>query len=62
MRLTSCQVNPAELEELKKQLAELQEQGLIRPSTSPFGSPIIFVKKKNGALRLCVDYRALKER
>ena len=52
-------MNPAELEELKKQLAQLQEQGLIRPSTSPFGSPIIFVKKKNGSLRLCVDYRAL---
>ena len=52
-------MNPAELEELKKQLAQLQEQGLIRPSTSPYGSPIIFVKKKNGSLRLCVDYRAL---
>ena len=52
-------MNPTELEELKKQLAQLTEQGLIRPSTSPYGSPIIFVKKKNGELRLCVDYRAL---
>jgi len=52
-------MNPAELDELKKQLKQLLEHGLIRPSVSPYGSPIIFVKKKDGRLRLCVDYRAL---
>ena len=52
-------MSPAELEELKKQLADLLERGLIRPSSSPYGSPIIFVKKKDGGFRLCVDYRAL---
>jgi len=49
----------AELEELKKQIDHLLAQGFVRPSTSPFASPILFVKKKDGALRLCVDYRAL---
>jgi hypothetical protein len=51
---------PAELEELKKQLDELMEKGHIRPSKSPFAAPVLFVKKKDGTLRLCVDYRALK--
>ena len=50
-----------ELEELKKQLAELVEQGFIRPSESAYGAPILFVKKKDGGLRLCVDYRALND-
>ena len=49
-------MNPAELDELKKQLKQLLEHGLIRPSVSPYGSPIIFVKKKDGRLRLCGDY------
>ena len=48
-----------ELEELKKQLAELVAHGFIQPSKSPFGAPILFVKKKDGAMRMCVDYRAL---
>lgn len=48
-----------ELDELQKQLTHLVEQGWIRPSTSPYGAPILFVKKKNGSLRMCVDYRAL---
>jgi hypothetical protein len=52
-------MSPAELEELRKQLRELINRGLIRHSTSPYGSPIIFVKKKDGTFRLCVDYRAL---
>ena len=52
-------MSPAELEELKKQLADLLERGLIKPSTSPYASPIIFVKKKDGGFRLCIDYRAL---
>ncbi|XP_074299767.1 uncharacterized protein LOC141630929 [Silene latifolia] len=47
------------MEELKKQLDELAEKGYIRPSVSPWGAPILFVKKKDGSLRLCVDYREL---
>ena len=49
----------SELEELKKQLAELIRAGFIQPSKSPFGAPILFVKKKDGTMRMCVDYRAL---
>lgn len=50
-----------ELQELKKQLDENLKQGFIRPSRSPFGSPVLFVKKKDGTMRLCVDYRALNK-
>jgi len=50
-----------EMDELKKQLAELSTKGFIRPSTSPFGAPVLFVHKKEGTLRLCVDYRALNK-
>ena len=48
---------PAELKELNEQLKELLDQGFIRPSTSPWGAPVLFVKKKDGSLRLCIDYR-----
>ena len=50
---------PAELKELKVQLEELLSKGFIRPSTSPWGAPVLFVKKKDGSLRLCIDYRQL---
>ncbi|RVW58192.1 Retrovirus-related Pol polyprotein from transposon 297 [Vitis vinifera] len=50
---------PVELKELNIQLQELQTKGFIRPSTSPWGAPVLFVKKKDGSLRLCVDYRKL---
>ncbi|KAJ9511611.1 hypothetical protein QJQ45_007360 [Haematococcus lacustris] len=50
-----------ELDELKRQLDELLAKGYIRPSTSPFGSAVLFVRKKDGSLRLCVDYRALNQ-
>ena len=45
-----------ELQELKKQLQELLDKGLIRPSVSPWGAPVLFVKKKDETLRLCIDY------
>ena len=47
---------PAELQELKIQLKELLEKGFRRPSVSPWGAPVLFVKKKDGTLRLCIDY------
>ncbi|GJT38537.1 putative reverse transcriptase domain-containing protein [Tanacetum coccineum] len=47
--------------ELSNQLKELQEKGFIRPSHSPWGAPLLFVKKKNGALRMCIDYRELNK-
>ena len=50
---------PNELAELKKQLQELLEKGLIRPSSSPWGCPALFVKKKDKSLCMCVDYRPL---
>jgi hypothetical protein len=50
---------PVELAELKKQLQELLDKGFIRPSTSPWGCPALFVKKKDESLRLCIDYRPL---
>ena len=52
---------PKELAELKAQLQELIEKGFIQPSSSPWGCPAIFVKKKDETLRLCVDYRPLNE-
>jgi hypothetical protein len=50
-----------ELVELKKQIAELQSKGFIRPSSSPWGAPVLFVEKKDGTQRMCVDYRSLNE-
>ncbi|KAL0283631.1 UNVERIFIED_CONTAM: Transposon Ty3-G Gag-Pol polyprotein, partial [Sesamum radiatum] len=48
---------PIELKELKKQLEKLLDKGFIQPSISPWGAPVLFVKKKDGSMRLCVDYR-----
>lgn len=50
-----------ELAELSKQLTELAEKGFIRPSLSPYGAPVLFVKKKDGSMRMCIDYRALNK-
>ena len=52
-------MTPNELAKLKKQLQELLDKGYIRPSTSPWGCPALFVKKKDQSLRMCVDYRPL---
>ena len=47
---------PIELKELKTQLQELLDKGLVRPSVSPWGAPVLFVKKKDDTLRMCIDY------
>ena len=54
-------MSPSELDELKKQLDDLIAHGFIRPSKSPYGAPVLFVKKKDGTVRMCVDYRALNQ-
>ena len=48
---------PAELKELKVQMEELLSKGFVKTSTSPWGTPVLFVKKKDGSLRLCINYR-----
>jgi hypothetical protein len=50
-----------DLVELKKQIEELLDKGFIRPSSSPWGAPVLFVDKKDGSRRMCVDYRSLNE-
>ncbi len=52
---------PAEMAELKLQLQELLDKGFIRPSVSPWGAPILFVKKKDGTMRMCIDYWQLNK-
>jgi hypothetical protein len=50
-----------ELVELKKQISELQAKGFIQPCSSPWGAPVLFVEKKDGTQRMCVDYQSLNE-
>ena len=52
-------MSPAELVELKSHLDDLTKKGFIRLSVSPWGAPVLFVKKKDGSARMCVDYRQL---
>nr|GEW79415.1 putative reverse transcriptase domain-containing protein [Tanacetum cinerariifolium] len=52
---------PSEMKELSEQLHELSDKGFIRPSSSPWGTPILFIKKKDGSFRMCIDYRELNK-
>ncbi|GKF75416.1 hypothetical protein Tco_0224860, partial [Tanacetum coccineum] len=52
---------PSEMNELSEQLQELSNKGFIRPSSSPWGAPVLFVKKKDGSFRMCIDYRELNK-
>ncbi|GJZ91593.1 putative reverse transcriptase domain-containing protein [Tanacetum coccineum] len=52
---------PSEMEELSTQLQELSDKGFIRPSSSPWGASVLFVKKKDGSFRMCIDYRELNK-
>ena len=55
--MTRHRMAPVELQELRVQLQELLDKGFMKPSTSPWGAPVLFAKKKGKTLRLCVDYR-----
>ncbi|GKB58034.1 putative reverse transcriptase domain-containing protein [Tanacetum coccineum] len=52
---------PSKMKELSKQLKELSDKGFIRPSSSPWGAPVLFVKKKDGSFRMCINYRELNK-
>ncbi|GJY09818.1 putative reverse transcriptase domain-containing protein [Tanacetum coccineum] len=55
------QLAPSEMKELARQLQELSDKGFIRPSSSPWGAPVLFVKKKGGSFHMCIDYRELNK-
>ncbi|GJZ87473.1 putative reverse transcriptase domain-containing protein, partial [Tanacetum coccineum] len=52
---------PSEMKELSEQLKELSDKGFIRPSSTPWGAPVLFVKKKEGSFQMCIDYRELNK-
>ncbi|GKC99775.1 putative reverse transcriptase domain-containing protein, partial [Tanacetum coccineum] len=58
---TPYRLAPAEMQELSAQLQELFDKGFIRPNSSPWGAPVLFVKKKDGSFRMCIDYRELNK-
>ncbi|GKB44603.1 putative reverse transcriptase domain-containing protein [Tanacetum coccineum] len=58
---TPYRLAPSEMQELSNQLQELTDRGFIQPSTSPWGTPVLFVKKKDGSFRMCIDYRELNK-
>nr|GFC19170.1 retrotransposon protein, putative, Ty3-gypsy subclass [Tanacetum cinerariifolium] len=55
------QLAPSEMKELSDQLQELSDKGFIRISSSPWGAPVLFVKKKDGSFQMCIDYRELNK-
>lgn len=57
--LPTYRMSPLELDELRRQLKDLHEHEFIRPSSSPYGAPVLFVSKKEGTMRMCSDYRGL---
>ena len=61
MSRTPYRMSTPELVELKLQLKEMMDKVYIRPSVSPWGAPVLFVKKKDGTLRLCIEYRQLNK-
>nr|GFA82645.1 hypothetical protein [Tanacetum cinerariifolium] len=58
---TPYRLAPSEMKELAEQLQELSDKGFIRPSSSPWGASVLFVKKKDGSFRMCIDYRELNK-
>ncbi|GKB42170.1 putative reverse transcriptase domain-containing protein [Tanacetum coccineum] len=58
---TPYRLAPSEMKELSEQLKELSDKGFIRPSSSPWGAPVLFVKKKDGSFRMCIDYQELNK-
>ncbi|GJW36640.1 putative reverse transcriptase domain-containing protein [Tanacetum coccineum] len=57
----SYRLAPSQMKELSEKLQELSDKGFIRPSSSPWGAPVLFVKKKDGSFRMCIDYRELNK-
>nr|GFB34977.1 putative reverse transcriptase domain-containing protein [Tanacetum cinerariifolium] len=55
------QLAPSEMKYLSEQLKKLSDKGFIRPSSSPWGAPVLFVKKKDGSFRMCIGYRELNK-
>ena len=53
---------PSEIREVMTQIQDLLDKGFIRPSSSPWGAPVLFVKKKDGSMRMCIDYRELNKK